>query len=96
MNDSAKSMEYAEKIMKRWKPTRITMTHLIEGYLNTVDEGVDPEANDRAIAGMKLLLDALPRVIRNGEDGEARKMMSMASTLIEGAYNGTIDEILRL
>ncbi|NVL92007.1 MAG: iron-containing alcohol dehydrogenase [Desulfobacterales bacterium] len=58
-----------------------TMTHLIEGYLNIVDEGVDPEANDRAIAGMKLLLDALPRVIGNREDREARRMMSMASTL---------------
>lgn len=58
-----------------------TMTHLIEGYLNTADEGVDPEANDRALLGMKLLFDALPRVIRDGGDRQARRMMSAASTL---------------
>ena len=58
-----------------------TMTHLIEGYLNTADEGIDPEANDRALVGMKLLFEALPRVIRDGGDRQARMMMSAASIL---------------
>ena len=58
-----------------------TMTHLIEGYLNTADEGIDPEANDRALVGMKLLFEALPQVIRDGGDRQARRMMSAASTL---------------
>ncbi|MBW2334570.1 MAG: iron-containing alcohol dehydrogenase [Deltaproteobacteria bacterium] len=58
-----------------------TMTHLIEGFLNNVDDGVDPEANQRALIGLKLLIDALPRVIKDGDDKEARRMMSMASTL---------------
>ncbi|NVL92008.1 MAG: hypothetical protein HWN71_03110 [Desulfobacterales bacterium] len=37
MNDIAKSMEYAEKIMKQWKPTRITFG---EGSINRVGEAV--------------------------------------------------------
>jgi len=58
-----------------------TMTHLIEGYLNTVDDGVDPEANERALRGLKLLFEALPRVVKDGNDTEARQLMSLASTL---------------
>lgn len=57
------------------------MTHLIEGYLNTVDEGIDPRANDRALIGLKLLFEALPRVIQNPNDSESRMMMSLASLL---------------
>ena len=58
-----------------------TMTHLIEGYLNTVDEDVDPGANDRALIGLKLLFEALPRLIKNPEDRESRRRMSLASVL---------------
>ena len=58
-----------------------TMTHLIEGYLNTVDENADPEANGRALIGLELLFEGLPRVIKDGKDKEARRMMSLASTL---------------
>jgi alcohol dehydrogenase class IV len=58
-----------------------TMTHLIEGYLNTADEGIDPQANERALLGLRLLFDGLPRVVENGNDTEARKLMSAASTL---------------
>jgi alcohol dehydrogenase class IV len=57
------------------------MTHLMEGYFNNVDEGVDPEANQRALIGMKLIFEGLPRVLQNGQDREARRMMSLASTL---------------
>lgn len=58
-----------------------TMTHLIEGYLNTVDENADPSCNGRALLGLRLLLEGLPRVVENGKDGEARRMMALASTL---------------
>lgn len=57
------------------------MSHLIEGYFNNIDEGVDPEANRRALIGLRLLFEALPRVLKDGLDREARKMMSLASTL---------------
>jgi len=57
------------------------MTHLMEGYFNNVDEAVDSEANRRALIGLKLLLEGLPRVLQNGQDREARRMMSLASTL---------------
>jgi len=58
-----------------------TLTHLMEGYFNNVDEEADPEANQRALIGMKLVFEGLPRVLKNGHDPEARKMMSLASTL---------------
>jgi alcohol dehydrogenase len=58
-----------------------TMTHLIEGYLNTVDEGIDPDANGRALLGLNLLFEALPRVIQDPNDKEGRRKMSLASLL---------------
>ena len=58
-----------------------TMTHLIEGYLNTVDENSDPSANDRALVGLKLLFEALPQAIQNPNDRESRRRMSLASVL---------------
>ena len=36
------------------------MTHLVEGYLNTVDDAADPQTNERALAGLSLLFEALP------------------------------------
>jgi len=57
------------------------MTHLMEGYFNNVDETADAEANQRALIGLKLLLEGLPRVLKDGQDREARRMMSLASTL---------------
>jgi alcohol dehydrogenase len=57
------------------------MTHLMEGYFNNVDDAVDPEANQRALIGLKLVLEGLPRVLKDGQDKEARRMMSLASTL---------------
>jgi len=58
-----------------------TLTHLMEGYFNNVEDGIDPEANHRALIGLKLVLESLPRVLRNGQDREARRKMSLASTL---------------
>jgi alcohol dehydrogenase class IV len=57
------------------------LTHLMEGYFNNVDENIDPEANQRALMGLKLVFEGLPRVLQNGQDREARRMMSLASTL---------------
>jgi alcohol dehydrogenase class IV len=57
------------------------MTHLMEGYFNNVDDAVEPEANQRALIGLKLLFKGLPRVLKDGQDREARRMMSLASTL---------------
>jgi len=57
------------------------MTHLIEGYFNNVDETADPEANQRALIGLKLVFEGLPRVLKDGQDREARRMMALASTL---------------
>jgi len=57
------------------------MTHLMEGYFNNVDDAIDPEANQRALVGLKLVLEGLPRVLKDGQDREARRMMSLASTL---------------
>jgi alcohol dehydrogenase len=57
------------------------MTHLIEGYLNNVDDGIDPDANERALIGLRLLFEALPRVIQNPNDKEGRRKMSLASLL---------------
>jgi alcohol dehydrogenase class IV len=53
----------------------------VEGYFNNVDEGADPGANRRALIGLKLVFEGLPRVLKNGQDREARRMMSLASTL---------------
>ncbi len=58
-----------------------TMTHLMEGYFNNVDDGIDPEANHRALIGLNLVFEGLPRVLRDGQDKEARRMMSLASAL---------------
>jgi alcohol dehydrogenase class IV len=58
-----------------------TLTHLIEGYFNNVEDPIDPEANQRALIGLKLVLEGLPRVLKNGKDREGRRMMSLASTL---------------
>jgi alcohol dehydrogenase class IV len=67
------------------KLTRIvgldTLTHLMEGYLNNVHDDVDPKANERAIEGMRLVFNYLPKAVNNGEDIEARKMMSLACVL---------------
>jgi alcohol dehydrogenase class IV len=57
------------------------MTHLIEGYFNTVDDGIDPQVNERALAGLRLLFEALPRVIQDPHDKEGRRNMSLASLL---------------
>jgi alcohol dehydrogenase len=57
------------------------MTHLMEGYFNNVDEAADVEANQRALIGLKLVFEGLPRVLKDNQDREARRMMSLASTL---------------
>ena len=57
------------------------MTHLVEGYLNTVDDGADPQTNERALAGLALLFEALPRIVRDPRDKAGRRNMALASLL---------------
>lgn len=57
------------------------MTHLMEGYLNTIDDEADPGANQRALTGLGLLFEALPKVVENPKDKEGRRNMSLASLL---------------
>ena len=57
------------------------MTHLIEGYFNRIEPATDPTAEARALLGMSLLFEALPRAIETPDDGAARGMMSLASVL---------------
>ncbi len=57
------------------------MTHLIEGYFNEVDEAADPHCNQRALLGLRLLFEALPKVIQDPNDKEGRKQVTMASLL---------------
>ncbi|GAB4306097.1 MAG: iron-containing alcohol dehydrogenase [Promethearchaeota archaeon] len=64
-----------------------TLTHLLEGYLNNVHDGVDPGAadrpgaNDRALLGLKLLFEGLPAAVRDGSDLDAREKTCLACTL---------------
>lgn len=57
------------------------MTHLVEGYLNTVDDAADPETNRRALAGLSLLFEALPKIVRDPQDKAGRRNMALASLL---------------
>ncbi len=57
------------------------MTHLVEGFLNTVDDAADPQTNQRALAGLPLLFEALPRIVRDPQDKTGRRNMALASLL---------------
>jgi len=57
------------------------MTHLIEGYFNEVDEDADQHCNERALLGLRLLFEALPKVVRDPNDKVRRKQLTMASLL---------------
>ncbi|MHA1680508.1 MAG: iron-containing alcohol dehydrogenase [Promethearchaeota archaeon] len=58
-----------------------TLTHLMEGYVNNIHDNVSPGTNERAVEGMRLLFQYLPRAIADGQDMDARRMMSLASIL---------------
>ena len=57
------------------------LAHLIEGFLNVTQDENCGDANTRALAGIKLIVENLPRVIDNGNDFEARQAMSVAACL---------------
>jgi alcohol dehydrogenase class IV len=57
------------------------MTHLAEGYFNRIDPALDPTAEQRALLGLSLLFEALPRAIEKADDPTARRMMALASVL---------------
>ncbi len=58
-----------------------TLTHLMEGFMNNVHDSVDPDANARAIEGMRLVFKYLPRAVKDGSDMQARRAMSAACVL---------------
>lgn len=58
-----------------------TLGHLLEGYLNNVSEGIDPQANERALYGLKLVFENLPRAHKDVKESQAREMMALASVL---------------
>lgn len=55
--------------------------HCLEGYLNDVHEHVNADANERACAGMRLIIEHLPRVYSDVGDEEGRKALAYAATL---------------
>ena len=57
------------------------MTHLTEGYFNRIEPATDPTAEARALLGLSLLFEALPRAIERPDDGAAGSMMALASVL---------------
>jgi alcohol dehydrogenase class IV len=58
-----------------------TLGHLLEGYLNNVNDNVDPHANERALFGLKLVFENLPQAYKDGQGSQAREMMALASVL---------------
>lgn len=57
------------------------LAHLVEGLLNVRADANHPRANEWALTGIRLIREALPRVLREPEDMEARRRMSLAAAL---------------
>lgn len=58
------------------------LAHLLEGFLNTgADAGFGADANARALAGTKAIVENLPRVLADPRNGEARRNMALAAAL---------------
>ncbi|NVL92006.1 MAG: iron-containing alcohol dehydrogenase [Desulfobacterales bacterium] len=78
--------DFAEGLMRFYRKLEfpVTLTEFKDFSEDLVDKAiVDASQN-------KMKLEAMPRPIPTGESEEVLR------TIIEGAYNGTIDEILRL
>ena len=58
-----------------------TLTHSLEGYLNCVDDPNNESANERALVSIELVFKYLLRTANDGNDLEAREMMSRACVL---------------
>lgn len=57
------------------------LAHLLEGFLNTRADESSGNANYRAIAGIRLIVDNLPRIIEDPDNAAARKNLAVASCL---------------
>ncbi|OGV55622.1 MAG: hypothetical protein A2X49_02640 [Lentisphaerae bacterium GWF2_52_8] len=57
------------------------LAHLIEGFLNVKADNAHPSANEWSLAGMRLIVKNLPRVLANGEDIKARGELLAAACL---------------
>ena len=58
-----------------------TLTHSLEGYLNCMNDRGNEDANERALVSIELIFKYLLRAANNGNDLEAREMMSRACVL---------------
>jgi alcohol dehydrogenase class IV len=57
------------------------LAHLLEGLLNVGQDARHPEANNWALQGIRLIVENLPRVIKDGNDHDARSAMAAAACL---------------
>ena len=57
------------------------LAHLIEGLLNVGQDDRHPDANSWALEGIKLIVENLPKVIKDGSDMKARAAMSASACL---------------
>ncbi len=57
------------------------LAHLIEGLLNVGQDDRHPDANSWALEGIRLIVENLPKVIKDGTDTKARAAMSIAACL---------------
>lgn len=58
-----------------------TLTHSMEGYLNTIQDAGNEDINERAMISIKLVFKWLKKTSEEPENLEARRMMSIASVL---------------
>lgn len=57
------------------------LAHLVEGLLNVRADGNHPDANEWAMAGIRLVREFLPRALEDPEDIGARRGMALAAAL---------------
>lgn len=57
------------------------LAHLLEGFLNTRADNTSGNANYRAVAGIRAIVENLPRIIKDPADEKARKALALASAL---------------
>lgn len=57
------------------------LSHLLEGFLNTRADKISGNANYRAIAGIRAIVENLPVILKDAANSEAREALSLAAAL---------------
>ena len=57
------------------------LSHLLEGFLNTRADAASGNANYRAIAGIRAIVQNLPVILKDSSDLKAREALSLAAAL---------------